>query len=123
MSKLLKLLDHHSNMLGYIESVRQSPWIYFWGKYEGKNDLTVEEAVEIYMTEVIDRNLCYRTANPEIREQYKHGILLAVSAEKKGVSIKYLPDSTPSGDIICQGCVQFRMERPDFPGCVRRIER
>lgn len=106
-------------MLGFIEGIRGHPGLYFRDKYMGMVNITDEEAVEIYMTEVIDKDAYYRTGNPEIRKQYKNAILLAVLAEKNGLEIEYISDDTPSGDIICQGCYQFRLKVPDFPGCVR----
>jgi len=115
-SERLQLLWHHGDMLGFIGSGRRRPWLYFGDKYKGMKDLSVSEAVEIYMTEVIDKNPLYRTNNSEIRERYKAGILCAAMASK----VEYVPDSTPSGDVICRGCYQFKLEKPDYPGCVRR---
>jgi hypothetical protein len=120
MSEKLPLLYHHGEMLGFIKCVRSDPSSYVGDKYAGMNDLTDLEAVEIYMSEVIDKDSYYRTGSPEIREQYKNGILQAVLAEKNGIEIEYVSDSTPSGDVICHGCYQFGMEKPDSPGCVRR---
>jgi hypothetical protein len=119
MTERMQLLYHHGEMLGFVESVRRQPSRYLGDKYAGMEDLTDEEAVEIYMTEVIDNDLCYRTKDPQIRQRYKEGILQAVLAEKKG-RVEYIPDSSASGDVICHGCYQFQLERPDSPGCVRR---
>lgn len=120
MSEKLPILYHHGNMLGFIEGIRRHPYVYLGDKYTGIHDITDQEAVEIYMTEVIDKNPYYRTGDSEVRERYKRGILVAVLVEKNGIEIEYVPDSTSSGDIICHGCYQFGMEKPDFPGCVRR---
>lgn len=122
-SERLELLWHHGDMLGFIKSVGRKPSLYLGDKYDGMENLPIEEAVEIYMKEVIDSNPYYRTGNPEVRERYKKGVLHAVLASENGIKIEYVPNSTPSGDIICQGCYQFELDQPDFPGCVRKKRR
>lgn len=57
MSEKLPILYHHGDMLGFIQGTRRHPGLYFRDKYIGMVNITDEEAVEIYMTEVIVKPL------------------------------------------------------------------
>jgi hypothetical protein len=62
MHEKLPLLYHHGDMLGFIEHIRTSPEEY------GKKHLTVNQAVEIYLTDILDPDPLYRTDDPEVRK-------------------------------------------------------